>query len=82
MCKKATIERANKWYNQQPSSCAKNEKYKLLWDMMIQCDQHIQARKPDMVLLNKRTKVATIIDIAIPGDKRVEEKEVEKIEKY
>ena len=33
-------------------------------------------------MLNKRTKEATIIDIAIPGDKRVQEKETEKIEKY
>ena len=82
MCKKANIERANEWYNQQQSSCAENEEYKLLWDMMIRCDQHIQARKSDIVLLNKRIKEATIIDIAIPGDKRVQEKEVEKIEKY
>ena len=58
-------------YNQQQNSCAENEECKLLWDMMIQCDQHIQARKPDIVFLNKRTKEATIIDIAIPGDKRV-----------
>ena len=82
MSEKANIERANEWYNQQPSSFAENEEYMLLWDMMIQCDQHIQARKPDIVLLNKRTKEATIIDIGIPGDKRVQEKEVEKIEKH
>ena len=49
---------------------------------MIQCDQHIQARKPDIVLLNKRTKEAIIIDIATPSDKRVQEKEAEKKEKY
>ena len=81
MCKKANVERADEWYNQQPSSCAENEEYKLLWDMMIQCDQHIQARKSDIVLLNKRIMEATIIDITIPSDKRVQEKE-EKIEKY
>ena len=81
MCKKANKERATELYNQQPSSCAENEEYKLSWDMMIQCDQHIQGRKPDIVLLNKRTNEATKIDIAIPGDKRVQEKGVEKIEK-
>ena len=40
----------------------------------------IEARKPDAVLIDKRTK--EVIDIAIPGDKRVKDKEIEKLEKY
>ena len=38
---------------------------------MIQCDRLIEARKPDVVLIDKRTKEVKIIDIATPGDKRV-----------
>ena len=49
---------------------------------MIQCDRMIEARKPDVVLIEKRTKDVRIIDIAIPGDKRVKDKEIEKLEKY
>ena len=42
----------------------------------------IEARRPDIVLLYKRSKEVKIIDIALPGDSRVKEKELEKIEKY
>ena len=38
-------------------------------------------RKPDIVILNKMEKTA-IIDVAIPGDKRIIDKEKEKTEKY
>ena len=42
----------------------------------------IEARRPDVVLVDKRSKEAKIIDIAVPGDSRVKGKELEKIEKY
>ena len=42
----------------------------------------IEARRPDIVLVDKRCKEVKIIDIAVPGDSRVKEKELEKIEKY
>ena len=49
---------------------------------MIQCDREIKARKPDIVVVNKNERSCAIIDIAIPGDIRVSEKEKEKIERY
>ena len=59
-----------------------NKDYKIYWDFMIQCDRLIEARKPDVVLIDKRTKDVKIIDIAILGDKRVKDKEIEKRDKY
>ena len=56
--------------------------YKIYWDFVIQCDRLIEARKLDVVLIDKRTQEVKIIAIAIPGDKRVEDKEIEKREKY
>ena len=50
--------------------------------MNIQCDHKIEARRPDIVIINKVEKSAIIIDVAIPGDKRIDEKEKEKIEKF
>ena len=49
---------------------------------MIQCDRGIKARKPDIVVVNKNEESWAIIDIAIPGDIRVNEKEKEKNERY
>ena len=50
--------------------------------MNIQCDHVSEARRPDIVAVNKQERKCTIIDIAIPGDKRIGEKENEKVEKY
>ena len=42
----------------------------------------IEARRPDIVVVDKVKKETMIIDMAIPGDTRVCDKEREKIEKY
>ena len=50
--------------------------------MNIQCGNVIVERRPDIAIANKMEKTAIIIDIAIPGDKTIIDKEKEKIEKY
>ena len=42
----------------------------------------MEARKPDLILVDKKAKSCVIIDVAVPGDSRIHEKEIEKIEKY
>ena len=59
-----------------------NDKVKVLYDFNIQTDREITHRRPDLVLLKKETRECLIIDVAIPGDHRVDRKEVEKIENY
>ena len=52
------------------------------WDVDIQCDQVIEARRPDIVVAKKQErKTCAIIYIALPGDKRISEKENEKFQK-
>ena len=53
-----------------------------MWDVNMQSDHAIEARRPDIVVVNKQKQNFTIIDIAIPADKRIGEEENEKIEKY
>ena len=50
--------------------------------MNMQCDNVIMERRPDIVIGNKMEKTPIIIDVEIPGDKRLTDKEKEKIEKY
>ena len=82
ICKKHDLPHTNKWYDHRAIPVIENEKVKLLWDFNIQTDKIIEARRPDLVLVNKETKECQIIDVAIPGDTRVTKKEEEKIEKY
>ena len=55
---------------------------KLIWDINIQCDNVMEARRPDLILVDRKVKSCVIIDVAVPGDRRIREKEIEKIEKY
>ena len=55
---------------------------KVLWDVTIQCDNIIEARRPVIVVVEKECNNAIIADIASPWDHIVYEKESEKIEKY
>ena len=81
LCGKYNLKRSEKWYEHAPEGVVENEEVKILWDVMIQCDRQIKARKPDIVTVNKNERSCAIIDIAIPRDIRVCEKEEEKIER-
>ena len=73
------------WYKQKPEGVVENENFKMLLDFTVQCDRKIEARRPDIVLnywIDKRDREVVIIDVAIPGDDRVKDKELEKLEKY
>ena len=76
LCEKYGLERSEKWYEHNtPKSVVENERIKILLDVCIQCDHVIEARRPDMVIINKENKSCSIVDIAIPGDSRLSEKE-------
>ena len=82
LCKKNGLEHKEKWYEHKPEGVAENEGVKVLWDMNIQCDNVIEARRPDIVIIDKKGKSCIIVDIAVPADVRVHEKERGKVEKY
>ena len=50
--------------------------------MNIQCDNVVEERNPDIIVVSKKETKCIIVDIAIPGDSRVHEKEFQKIENY
>ena len=47
--------------------------------MTIQCDHVIEARRPDIVVVEKENNKAIIVDIASPWDHRVYEKKVKRL---
>ena len=54
----------------------------MLWDINVQCDNVIEGRRPDIILIDKKEQKGIIIDIAVPADVRVGEKERKKVENY
>ena len=82
LCEKHNFERKEKWDKYCPEGAVEDNDVKLIWDINIQCDNPIEPRRPDLILVRKKTKSCIIINVAIPGDCRITEKEIEKIEKY
>ena len=82
LARKCNFKAGDKWHEHEPESVLENEDYKILWDFSIQTDHVIEARRPDLVVVDKKERICKIIDFAVPGDTRIEEKEKDKIEKY
>ena len=60
------FEAGNKWYKHKPESVLEDEDYKILWDFIIQTDPVIEARRPDLVVVDQKRRTCKIIDFAVP----------------
>ena len=56
MCKKFKFDHTNKWYKDNPASVLENDTHKLRWDFDIHTDLPISARRPDLIIINKKKK--------------------------
>ena len=70
------------WYEHEPDRVIENKVHKILWDFTIQWNIKIGARLSDIVVIDKTKKEDKIVDVAIPGDVRMNERKVKAIEKY
>ena len=82
LCGKCRLERASSWYEQKPEGLVESENFKIPWDFTVQSDRKIEARRPKIVFIDEKEREVVIVDAAIPGDDRVKDKELEKVEKY
>ena len=46
--------------------------------IIINTDRKVTANRPDIIIKNKKDKTCTLIDVAIPADRNVVQKEAEK----
>ena len=59
-----------------------NDQVEVLWDFRIQTEHHLDHNRPDIVVLEKASRVCQIFDVACSFDTRIAEKEREKIDNY
>ena len=63
-----------------PAPVQENDTHKLLWDIDIHTDHLISAKRPELILINKKKKrICKIVDFA---DHRIKLKECEKKDEY
>ena len=71
LCEKYHLKQTDKWYEHAPDSVSENDEVKLMWDV-------VEAKRPDIVIVNKQEEKVH----AVPADKRIDEKENKRVEKY
>ena len=82
LCRRHSLECKKILYDYNPDGIAENNDLKFLWDTNIQCDHVVEARRPDIIITDKRRQSGIIVDMAVPADGRVHEKERDKVAKY
>ena len=55
-CAKQSLEIKEKCYQHFPEGVVEDDDFKLIWDINIQCDDVMQARRPDLILVDKKVK--------------------------
>ena len=63
-------------------SVLENNTHKLLYNFNIHTDHRISARRPDLIIINKKKRTCKIVDFAVPADHRIKLKECEMKDKY
>jgi hypothetical protein len=49
----------------------------VLWNQAVHTDRKVTANRPGRIITNKKEKTCILIDVAIPEDRNVVQKEVE-----
>jgi hypothetical protein len=76
------IETTENWYSHIPKPVCQHEDITVLWNQGIQTDREVLANRPDTIIKNKKDKICLLIDVAIPSDRNIIQKESEKKLKY
>ena len=54
-----------------PVPVLENNTHKLLWDFDKHTDHLISARRPDLIIINKKKRICKIVEFAVPVDHRI-----------
>ena len=76
------IEDTVPYYKYVPKTVIESKTHTLYWDRTILTDKTVSHNRPDITLIDKVEKTGYIIDIAVPHSANLQNKIVEKIEKY
>jgi len=82
ICKALGTETTDKWHTHMPKPVYEEGDVTVLWNQAVHTDRKVAANRPDIIIKNKQEKTCTLIDVAMPTDRNVVQKEGEKKLKY
>jgi len=81
ICKALGTETTDKWHTHMPKPVCEAD-VTVLWNQAVHTDREVTANRPDIIIKNKKEKTCTLVDVALPADRNVVQKEAEKKLKY
>ena len=82
LCIKYGFSTAEQWYEHNPEKVLESREVKILWNFSVQTDHEIEARKPDIIVIDKASREYHFIEITCPLDWSILERENFKLDKY
>ena len=76
------IEDKSPYYKYTPANVLENDNFKLYWNGSLITDKTVISNRPDIILMNKRTKNTFLIDIAVPNKHNLAKTITDKQNKY
>ena len=76
------IETTDKWYALLSKPVYEQEVVTVLWNQAVHTDKEVTASRQDIIINNKKEKTHILIDVAMPADRNIMQKEAEKKLKY
>ena len=82
ICKALGTEMIGKWYTHAVKPVFEQKDVTALWNQAVHTDTELTANRPDIIIKNKKEKTLILIDVTIPADRNIVQKEAEKKLKY
>jgi hypothetical protein len=64
-------ETTENWYFHIPKPVCQHEDITVLWNQGVQTGREVLANRPDIIIKNKKDKICSLIDVAIPSDRNL-----------
>ena len=82
VCPSYAMKTTDKWFEHKPETVVENKQAMIFRNMPIHTDRKIAANKPDIIIRDHTNQKCQIIDMAVPSDRNISVKVVEKLSKY
>ena len=82
LCIKYGFSTTERWYEHNPEKVLESREVKILWDFSVQTDHEIEAREPDIIVIDKTSREYHFTEITCPLDWSFLERENFKEDKY
>ena len=84
LCKKYGVKCSDRWYEHKPQTISLNESgdVTIYWDVLWKTPGDVRFNRPDVVVVDRKEKLWTIVEFSVPLDHNIVTKQLWKVEKY